>query len=221
MDLAFFAREGSFLLAGLWITAVLTIGALIMGTMLAAVLALLRLSGNGIISRAAVVYVEFVRGTPLLVQLFIIYFGLSPLFERWTGVEMTPLAAGLLGLALNAGAYISEIFRGAIQSIPTGQMEAARSLGMGHWLAMRRIIWPQALRHAVPALGSSFAALVKDTSLVMVIGVPELLLRTKQRVSATYEPMQLYLLAGVLYFVLTALVTYGVRWWERQYKWSV
>lgn len=221
MEFSFLTRESQFLLRGLLITTGLTVGALGIGTVLAALLAVLRLGSNKIAARIAGVYVEFMRGTPLLVQLFIIYFGLSPFFARMTGMEMTPLVAGILGLGLNAGAYISEIFRGAIQSIPAGQMEAARSLGMTSALAMRRIVWPQALRHAVPALGSSFAALIKDTSLVMVIGVPELLLATKQRVSATYEPMQLYLLAGMFYFALTALVTYAVRRWEKQYKWTV
>ncbi|MHB0935167.1 MAG: amino acid ABC transporter permease [Armatimonadota bacterium] len=221
MSFSFLTREIQFLLHGLLVSAGLTVGALAIGTVLAAGLAMLRLGSNKVAARAATAYVEFMRGTPLLVQLFIIYFGLSPFFARVTGVEMTPLIAGILGLGLNAGAYISEIFRGAMQSIPAGQMEAARSLGMSSALAMRRIVWPQALRHAVPALGSSFAALIKDTSLVMVIGVPELLLSTKQRVSATYEPMQLYLLAGVLYFGLTLLVTYAVRWWEGLYKWKV
>ena len=211
-----YLTEGSFLLKALWVTTMLSAGGAALSLVVAAALALLRMSENRLVRRLTTGYVEFMRGTPLLVQLFIIYYG-----GPQVGLNVEPLTAGILGLGLNGGAYISEIFRGAIQSIPRGQMEAARSLGMSHWLAMRRIVWPQALRHAVPALGSSFAALVKDTSLVSVITVGELLLTTQQRISANARPIEMFLMAGVLYFGLTMLVTYGVRWWERQYRWKV
>ena len=216
MDFNLILREAPFFTRALGITAMLTLTAGFMGTILAIFLALMRLSTNKVVSKAATAYVEFMRGTPLLVQLFIIYFG-GPQF----GLNMSPITAAILGLGLNAGAYISEIFRGTILSIPSGQMEAARSLGMGHWQAMRRIIMPQALRHALPALGSSFAALVKDTSLVSVITVSELLLVARNRVSATYKPLEIYLMVGVLYFILTAIITNTVRKWEQRYKWSV
>ncbi|HHX38894.1 MAG TPA: amino acid ABC transporter permease [Armatimonadetes bacterium] len=216
MELGIYLHESSFLVKALGVTAILAVGAAVLGTVVAAILALLRMSQNKAVSRAATYYVEFMRGTPLLVQLFIIFYG-----GPQVGLTLEPMTAGILGLGLNAGAYISEIFRGAIQSIPEGQMEAARSLGMGHWLAMRRVIWPQALRHAVPALGSSFAALVKDTSLASVITVHELLLTTQQRISFRGKPIEFYLMAGILYFLLTMAVTYSIRWWERQYKWSI
>lgn len=216
MDLSFIAREAPFFARALGITALLTVTAGFAGTVLAIFLALMRLSSNKVVSRAAGAYVEFMRGTPLLVQLFIIYYGGPQL-----GLKLSPITAAIIGLGLNAGAYISEIFRGTILSIPKGQMEAARSLGMGHWLAMRRVIMPQALRHALPALGSSFAALVKDTSLVSVITVSELLLVARNRVSATYRPLEIYLMVGVLYFILTTIITNGMRRWEKRYKWSV
>ncbi|OPZ81715.1 MAG: Inner membrane amino-acid ABC transporter permease protein YecS [bacterium ADurb.Bin429] len=208
--------ETSILLKAVVVTAEVAAGGALLGVVVAAILALLRMSDMPAVRWAVTGYVEFMRGTPLLVQLLVIYFGGPQI-----GINLEPLTAGIIGLGLNAGAYISEIFRGSIQSIPRGQMEAARSLGMSHWLAMRRVIWPQALRHAVPALGSSFAALVKDTSLVSIITVNELLLVTQQRVSSTYRPIELYLIAGVLYFLLTMLVTYAVRRWERQYRWSI
>lgn len=216
MDFKLILHESPFFLHALGITAFLTLAAGLMGTILAAFLALMRLSSNKIVSRAATAYVEFMRGTPLLVQLFVIYFG-----GPQVGLNLSPITAAILGLGLNAAAYISEIFRGTILSIPKGQIEAARSLGMGHWLAMHRIIMPQALRHALPALGSSFAALVKDTSLVSVITVSELLLVARNRVSATYKPLEIYLLIGVMYFVLTTIITSAVRRWERRYKWSI
>jgi cystine transport system permease protein len=216
MQFAEYLLESSFLLKAMSITAILAVGGAALGTTVAAVLALLRMSENRLVRNAVTGYVEFMRGTPLLVQLFLIYYGGPQI-----GLTLEPLTAGIIGLGMNAGAYISEIFRGSIQSIPRGQMEAARSLGMGHWLAMRRIIWPQAFRHAVPALGSSFAALVKDTSLVSVITVGELLLITQQRISFRGRPIEFYLMAGVLYFALTMVVTYLVRRWEGRYQWKV
>ncbi len=216
MELTDYLLEGSFLLRALSITALVAAGGAALGTVTAAILALLRMSDIPLVRRVATGYVEFMRGTPLLVQLFIIYYG-----GPQVGLTLEPLTAGIVGLGLNAGAYISEIFRGAIQSIPRGQMEAARSLGMGHWLAMRRIIWPQAFRHAIPALGSSFAALIKDTSLVSVIAVSELLLTTQQRISFRGRPIEFYLMAGLLYFALTMVVTYSVRWWEGRYQWGI
>ncbi|MHB9024008.1 MAG: amino acid ABC transporter permease [Armatimonadota bacterium] len=216
MNIAEYLLEGSFLLKALSVTALLAVGGAGLGTVIAAALALLRLSEVRMVRKAATAYVEFMRGTPLLVQLFIIYYG-----GPQVGLTLEPVTAGIVGLGLNAGAYISEIFRGAMQSIPSGQMEAARSLGMGHWLAMRRILWPQAFRHAIPALGSSFAALVKDTSLVSVITVSELLLTTQQRISFRGRPIEFYLMAGVLYFGLTMVVTYSVRWWEGRYRWKI
>ncbi|MHB9133329.1 MAG: amino acid ABC transporter permease [Armatimonadota bacterium] len=216
MSIIEYLLEGTFLLKALGVTAILAVGGAVLGTLTAAVLALLRLSDVRGVRKAATTYVEFMRGTPLLVQLFIIYYG-----GPQVGLTLEPLTAGIVGLGLNAGAYISEIFRGAIQSIPSGQMEAARSLGMGHWLAMRRIIWPQAFRHAIPALGSSFAALVKDTSLVSVITVSELLLTTQQRISFRGRPIEFYIMAGGLYFALTMVITYSVRWWEGRYQWKV
>ncbi len=216
MDFRLMLHEAPFFVRALGITALLTAAAGLMGTVLAAFLALMRLSHNRMVSNIARAYVEFMRGTPLLVQLFVIYFG-----GPQVGINLSPITAAILGLGLNAAAYISEIFRGTILSIPRGQMEAARSLGMGHWLAMRRVVMPQALRHALPALGSSFAALVKDTSLVSVITVSELLLVARNRVSATYRPLEIFLMVGVLYFALTTVITCGVRWWERRYRWSI
>ena len=215
MPLQQFVTEGSFLMQALTVTALLAVGGAVLGVVVAAILALMRLSSNRLIRNTATGYVEFMRGTPLLVQLFIIFYG-----GPQVGLMLEPLTAGMVGLGLNAGAYISEIFRGSMLSIPSGQLEAARSLGMGYWLSMRRILWPQALRHAVPALGSSFAALVKDTSLVSVITVHELLQTTQERISFTARPIELYLMAGVLYFGLTMLVTNAMRWWEGQYKWK-
>lgn len=215
MPLSQYFTEGSFLMQALAVTALLALGGALLGMVVAALLALMRLSTNKLVRNISTGYVEFMRGTPLLVQLFIIFYGGPQI-----GLMLEPLTAGIVGLGLNAGAYMSEIFRGSMQSIPSGQMEAARSLGMGYWLAMRRIVWPQALRHAVPALGSSFAALVKDTSLVSVITVHELLQTTQERISFTARPIELYLMAGVLYFGLTMLVTNSMRWWEGRYKWK-
>ncbi|WP_442594566.1 amino acid ABC transporter permease [Parapusillimonas sp. JC17] len=146
----------------------------------------------------ATVYVSMMRGTPLLVQVFIIYYGLPSI-----GISFEPLTAGVLALSLNAGAYISESLRGAILGISRGQWSAGYSLGMNYWQNLRYIVVPQALRLAVPSMSNSLISLIKDTSLVSVITVTELLLATKDVIATTFQPLPLYLAAAAIYWVLS------------------
>lgn len=147
-------------------------------------------------------YVSLMRGTPLLVQMFVVYYGLPDL-----GITLDPTTAGIFTLTLNAGAYLSESMRGAILGIGRGQWAAAHSLGLTHVQTLRYIVCPQALRLAVPSLGNTLISLIKDTSLVSVITVTELLRSTQEVIAATFQPLPLYLAAAAIYWVLSTLLT--------------
>lgn len=191
----------------LWKGAVLTlelsIGGMFLGLLFGFLLALLRLSPFIAFRWLARCYVSIFRGTPLIAQLFLIYYGL-PQFN----VELDPFPAALIGLSMNTAAYTAETLRGAIVSIDKGQWEAAASLGMSGWQRMRRVILPQAARTALPSLGNSFVGLIKDTSLAATIQVPELFRQTQLITSRTFDVFTMYLAASLIYWVMaTALAT--------------
>jgi cystine transport system permease protein len=148
----------------------------------------------------ASVYVSVMRGTPLLVQMFVIYYGLPSV-----GIEFTPVTAGILALSLNGGAYLSESLRGAMLAVARGQWSASYSLGMGYGQTLRYVIMPQALRVAVPSMSNTLISLIKDTSLVSVITMTELMLATKEVIAATFQPLPLYLAAAAIYWILSLL----------------
>ncbi len=187
-----------FLLEGALLTLEISLLSLLLGIIFGLVAALCKLGRNPILRGAATFYIWLIRSTPLLVQLFIIYFGLPQI-----GVDLGPFISGVLGLGLNVGAYNAETIRGGIVSIPRGQTEAARSLGMSGALAMRRVILPQALRIIIPPLGNNFIILIKDTSLVSTITLVELTLTAQRFIGSTYKPFEMYLMAAALYAVLT------------------
>jgi cystine transport system permease protein len=159
----------------------------------------------------ASLYVSAIRGTPLLVQLFVIYYGLPSV-----GIEFTPVTAGVLALSLNAGAYLSESLRGAIHSIGQGQWRASFSLGLRYGQALRFIVLPQALRVAVPSMSNTLISLIKDTSLVSVITMTELMLATKEVIATTFRPLPLYIAAAVIYWMLSLLFEQVQRYAERR-----
>lgn len=185
------------------LTLEISILSLILGLVSGLAAALCKLSSNPVLRNIAVFYVWLIRSTPLLVQLFIIYFGLPQL-----GIDLGPYLSGVLGLGLNVGAYNAETIRGGIQSIPRGQQEAARSLGMSSSLSMRRIILPQAMRIIIPPLGNNFIILIKDTSLVSTITLVELTLTAQRFIGSTYKPFEMYLMAAFLYAVLTTTASF-------------
>lgn len=187
-----------FLAKGALLTLEISILSLILGLIFGLSAALGKLSRNILVRNMAAFYIWLIRSTPLLVQLFIIYFGLPQL-----GIDLGPYISGVLGLGLNVGAYNAETIRGGIQSVPSGQQEAARSLGMSSALAMRRIILPQALRIIIPPLGNNFIILIKDTSLVSTITLVELTLTAQRFIGSTYKPFEMYVMAAFLYAVLT------------------
>ncbi len=198
--LALLQSAWPYLLKGTGYTLLFAVGAMVGGLLVGALLAVLRLSGVKALQWPAALYVSAMRGTPLLVQIFIIYYGLPAI-----GIQFEPITAGILALSLNTGAYVSETMRGAINGVDRGQWEAAFSQGMGRWQTLHYIVWPQALRLAVPSLSNSLISLIKDTSLVSVIAVTELMLATKEVISTTFQPFPLYVAAAAIYWCLSLI----------------
>ncbi|GGY08449.1 amino acid ABC transporter permease [Paludibacterium paludis] len=186
------------MLKGAGYTLMFAVAAMVLGLMLGFLVALVRVAALPILARIAAVYVSAIRGTPLLVQIFVIYYGLPG-----AGIELEPVPAGILALTLNVAAYLSESMRGALDGVPRGQWDAGLSLGFSWWQTMRHIIAPQALRLAVPSLSNSLISLIKDTSLVSVITVTELMLATKDAIAQTFQPLPLYLAAAGIYWALS------------------
>jgi cystine transport system permease protein len=186
------------MLRGAGYTLLLAVSAMLGGLLLGLPTALMRVAPWAPLRWPAAVYVSAFRGTPLLVQLFVVYYGLPSI-----GIEFTPVAAGVLTLSLNAGAYLSESLRGAILSVAQGQWRAAYSLGLNWGQTLRHVILPQALRVAVPSMSNTLISLIKDTSLVSVITMTELMLVTKELISVTFRPLPLYVAAAIIYWILS------------------
>lgn len=201
------------LLKGSFVTLELTVVSVFFGMILGLFLALARLSKNRILDRISWFYIWIFRGTPLIMQIFFIYFAL-PLF---TPITLPQLPSAFIALALNSAAYLAEIIRASIQSIDKGQMEAARALGMGYGQAMQRIIVPQSYRRLIPPVGNEFIALLKDSALVSVIGMTDLMRTTTQMANATGNAA-IYLPAAALYLLLTSLFTYVFEKLEKKYS---
>ncbi|MEB5316732.1 amino acid ABC transporter permease [Pseudomonas aeruginosa] len=189
-----------FLLQGAMYTVLFAAVSMVLGLILGFSVAVVRVTKVPVVSQIAAVYVSAFRGTPLLVQIFILYYGLPSV-----GIEFTPVTAGILALTLNVAAYLSESMRGAILGIDKGQWEAGLSVGLTWGQTLWNIITPQALRLAVPSLSNSLISLIKDTSLISVITVTELMLATKEVIAETFQPLPLYLAAAGIYWLLSAL----------------
>ena len=180
------------------------------GLILGLIFALMRLAKTPVLNLPAKAYILVIRGTPLLLQLLMLYYGI-------TNILLLPkLPAAALALGIHNGAYIAEIFRGAIQSVDRGQREAGISIGMTRWQVMQRIILPQAFKIAVPSLSNQFIIALKDSSLASTIGVYELLLRSKQLAAANFRPMEMYGIAAVFYLLMTTILTIVTNLIERR-----
>ncbi|TYS61819.1 amino acid ABC transporter permease [Bacillus infantis] len=199
---------------GLKLTAYITVLGLLFGFIIGLITALFRLSPIPPLRWIAIWFINLVRGTPFLVQLFFIYFGLNSL----SFISLEPVTAGIVGVAINAGAYIAEIIRAGIQSIDKGQTEAARTLGLTSTQTMRYIILPQALRRMLPTFVNQAIISLKDTSLLSVIGIAELTQRGQVVVSATYEPFKIWGMVALMYFILIYLLTKLGDFIERRYQ---
>src|SRR5690606_5638581 len=202
-----------FLLKVLVWTIIITIVGLILGFALGAITGLGRLSKNKLIRGICAVYVEVVRGTPILVQVLFIFSGLT---EDIIGFNIDKVTASIIAITINAGAYIAEIVRGAVHSIDKGQHEAGRSLGLTQRQTMRFIIWPQALKRMIPPLGNQFIISLKDTSLFSVIAVGELLYMGKQYYNATFSAFQTLIMVCILYLIITVPTSFYLRKLERK-----
>lgn len=222
------ATHFAYVFEGAWTTIYVSLISIAIASVFALIGALGRLSKNAIFSGAAALYVSVVRGTPLLVQIFLIYFGLPRLREPLTAVLHVPpdvakallvlpaIPVGILALSFNYGAYMTEIFRAGIQSISHGQREAAQAIGMSPWQTTWRIVLPQAFRVILPDVGNQFIAMQKDSSLIYFIGVAEILWRTDRIARTDGSYIEMYLLAALLYWTLTIISSWGQRWLENR-----
>jgi len=200
------------LLSGALVTVEVTVAAMLVSAVLGLAVGIVRLDPRRrVLYGAASSYVAFIRGTPLLVQLFILFFGL-PQF----GILLPATACGILGLGIYSGSYVSEVVRGAIQSIDPGQTEAARSLGMSRAQAMRKVVLPQAFRRMLPPLGNEAIALIKNSALVSLLTIDDVMREGQRIISTSFRALETYLAVALIYFVLTNLANQFLRFLERR-----
>ena len=200
------------LLIGAGVTIQITVLSTAIGFVIGLIVGVARISHVRLLRMLAEVYVEFFRGTPLLVQIFLFYFALPVL----TGQRIDPFIAAISACGINSGAYVAEIFRAGIQSVDEGQMEAGRSLGMTWLQTMRYIIVPQAFKRVIPPLGNEFIAMLKDSSLVSVIGFEELTRRGQLIIAKTYGSFEIWMSVAVIYLVMTLTISRFVAYLERR-----
>ncbi len=202
----------NFILQGVWVTIGVTLVALSVGLVFGVAMAMARVYGPPFLQAVAAVYSVIVRAVPVVVIIFILFFVIARF------VNLSPFWAGSLALGFASGAYQSEIFRGAFQAVPPGQMIAARAIGMSKLQAIQSIILPQAVRLALPAWGNEATLVLKDSTLVFVVGVPEILRRAQQVSARTLEPFMAFSVAMLLYLILTLVTTQVLQWFERRYR---
>jgi arginine/lysine/histidine transport system permease protein len=214
VDFSFLQKYYGFFIDGTSITLFLSFFGVALGVMLGVILALMKLSKNILLKSFSTAYIELVRGTPLLVQLYIIYYGLP----RLVGLDCGDITLGIVAISLNSAAYVAEIIRAGILSIDKGQMEAARSLGMPHNMAMKTIIIPQAFKNILPALGNEFIVLIKESSIVSVVGIHDLMYNADTVRGNTYLPFEPLIIAALIYFVITFILSKLLGLLERRMR---
>lgn len=205
MDFSFLSDYSQFFIDGTKITIGISICTLILGFLVGVIVCMARISRNKIFSILGSIYIEFLRGTPLLVQIYIIYFGFPTIGIKFPDVGPIPseYISAIVAISINSSAYIAEILRSGIQSVDKGQMEASRSLGFDYSTSMRLVIIPQALKNVLPALANEFIVLVKESSIVSVIGIQDLMYSADIVKGNTYLAFEPLLVAAMIYFVLT------------------
>lgn len=202
----------NFILQGAGVTIGVTLVALTVGLVFGVTMGMARVYGNPLLQAIAAAYSVIIRAVPVVVIIFILFFVIARF------VNLSPFWAGSLALGFASGAYQSEIFRGAFRAVPSGQMVAARAIGMSKFQAIQSIILPQAVRLALPAWGNEATLVLKDSTLVFVVGVPEILRRAQQVSARTLEPFVAFSVAMLLYLILTLLTTQMLQWFERRYR---
>ena len=215
MDFSFLSEYKLFFIDGLKYTIMLAFFTVIIGSIFGLLLSLMRLSKNRLLKFIGSSYVEFIRGTPLILQLYIIFYGLP-----FLGVVLPGFSAGIIALSMNSAAYISEIVRAGIQSVDKGQMEAARSIGMKKPMTMRYIIIPQAIKTILPALGNEFITVIKESSIVSVIGIHDLMYNADTVRGNTFRVFEPLIIAALMYFALTFGLSKILAVFERRMKTS-
>ncbi len=208
-----FTKYAPYFVKGIGYTIVITIFSVLIGVILGMLLSLMRLSQNKLLHWIAICYIEFVRGTPQMVQIMFVYFGVGVLISNLSAVM-----AGIIAIGLNSGAYVAEDIRSGIDSVAKGQTEAARSLGLSQSKTYRYVVIPQALKNIWPALGNEFITLLKDSSLVSVIGVTELMYQTELVQTSTYQGVLPLFIAMVIYFIMTFTLSRFLNYFERRMK---
>lgn len=208
MDFSFLIKYYPFFLDGIKLTLLLALITIIFGSILGLILCILKISKYKILRAIASIYIEIIRGTPLIVQLIIIHYGLK--------INMTELMSASIALSLNSAAYIAEIMRAGIISINKGQMEAAKSLGMNHFKAMKLIIIPQAIKNILPALANEFVVLIKESAIVSYIGLADLMYKANQIRSLTYLTLEPLLVAALIYLIITFTLSKFIHYFERK-----
>ena len=204
------------LMAGLLVTVEATIISLLIAAVLGLIFGLMSVSRNRILKLISRIYVDIIRGTPLIVQAFFIYFGLTSALN----FRMEAITAGIVTLSLNAGAYTAELFRAGIQSVPKGQMEAARSLGLPYGMAMRKVILPQAVKTMIPALVNQCIITLKDSSILSVIGMAELTQAGKLIIAQNLRSFEMWLIIGVMYFIIIMILSKISSYIERKLQYG-
>ena len=209
---------GDLLLTAMGQTLLLALCGLLFACILGLIFGMMSVLKSRVCNIIAAVFVDIIRGVPMIVLAFFVYFGvpmvINDLFN--SGFTLSPLQAGTICLALNCGAYMAEIIRGGIQSVDKGQMEAARSLGMPYWRAMRRVVLPQAIRTMIPSIINQFIITLKDTSILSVIGFPELVNTAKNVVAITYKSAQVWFIVGVMYLIIITILSRVAKLVERR-----
>ena len=213
-DFGLIEKAFPLLLMGAAVTIEITAVSVALGFFIGLVVGVARISGYRILRILAAIYADCIRGTPLLVQIFLIYFALPIAM----GARVDPFAAAVLACGINSGAYVSEIFRAGIQAIDPGQMEAGRSLGLTWWQTMRYVILPQAIKNILPPLGNEFIAMLKDSSLVSVIGFEELTRRGQLIIAQTYGTFEIWLTVAALYLCMTLAISRLIAYLEAKTK---
>lgn len=208
MDFSFLTEYYMFYVKGMQSTILLSVFTILLGIVIGVFLALMKLSRFRLARIVAASYIEFIRGTPVLVQLYIIYYGLPQIGVDFSvitifGDDFPDIMAAILTLSINSSAYVAEIIRAGIQSIDTGQSEAARSLGLPYKMTMRYVVLPQAFRNILPALGNEFITVIKTSSIVSIIGISELMYKADTVRGNIFQPFEPLVVAAILYFILT------------------
>ena len=209
------------LLEGLKLTVITSLVSILIGMVIGLLVCLMKMSKNVVLRAIAGVYIWIIRGTPMLVQAFIVFFGVPQVVRMFVSdFKFTALTAGIITLSLNAGAYLAEIDRGGIMAVPKGQTEAARSLGLSQGQAMRKVVLPQAIKFSIPSLVNQFIITIKDTSILSAIGMAELVNKAKTYVGSTYTFFETYLVVAAMYLVIISILMIISNYIEKKLKYE-